>query len=574
MTEPDDDDLADGRGTNLTGGQTFEVDVEKRTIYGLAVPYNTPTFSDGAKFQFSKGSLNLPEDVTRVKLLIQHDGKRAVGKATALDDTDEGLWARFSVARGAEGDHALTMAADGVWDGLSIGLRDGAKFSRKSGVTHFSSAELREISLTPDPAFSSARVASVVAEAPNGKDRQMADDNTDAGTAPAAPVAFDMDAFAKALAEHMPAREVIDPVAPTGFEINETNGYAFENGSFRSGGSNEFSQDIIDAGAHNDLAAGARAIEFLQTQFAVAQSNVGGGVLSPGQNKVGFVDRREYAYPLTAALLKGNLDNVAPFTFPRFNSLSGLVGDHTEGVEPVPGALTTTGQTVTPKAMSGKVEITREVFDQGGNPKVSDFIFSKMVRGYQEALEGAIVTELVAQAANITDVTLPLAASGGPLVNSIIGALADLQYSRGGYTFDVLATQIDLYKALATAQDSTGRNLLPVLGPVNAVGTSSKFAKSLDIDGVAAVPAWALAATSVNRSNSWLIDSESVYAWASTPQRLDFNFGATVQQISGATGNLSQVAMVTVGIWGYRAVAIGDLGGVRQVTYDPAGVES
>lgn len=595
-----DDDEQDGRGENVrltfettdaaltfgAPGHTFQVDATRRTITGLAVPYGEPTFSEGAQFQFARGVLQLPNDPTRVKLLVAHDKTQAVGHATALTETDQGLQATFSVARGPKGDEALSMAEDRVWDGLSIGLRDGATFSKKGAVTHFSRAVLGEISLTPDPAFSSARVAAVVAQAPSGKAGamepcsicgQLHAPGVTCPTVPAvAPAAFDYAAMAKAITDALPAQAAtVDPTAQ--FQVTEEGPYRFAAGNFHQGGTHEFSADIASA-SRGDQEAGARALEFVQSQFAVAQTNVGGAgnILPPGTNKVGFVDRREFSYPLTAALRKGSLDNVAPFTFPRFNSLSGLVSDHTEGVEPVPGALSTTAQTVTPKAMSGKVEITREVFDQASSPQLSGFLFQKMVRGYQEACEAAVVTELTAQAANITDVTIPIGAnaSGAVLVNSLLGAIADLQYVRGGYTFDVLAAQTDLYKALALAQDTTGRNLLPVLGPVNAVGTSSRFLRSLDLAGVEATPVWALAATSPNRQNSWLIDSENVHLWYSEPRRLDFNFGATVQQISGTTGNLSQVAMVTIAIWGYRAVAISDLGGVRQVTYDGTGAES
>ena len=513
-------------------GQTFEVDAERRTITGLAVPYGEPTFSHGARFQFAKGVLKLPEDPSRIKLLVAHDRSRAVGRATELNDTDQGLFVKFSVGRGADGDEALHKAEDGVWDGLSIGLRDGAKFEKKADTVHFSSAELGEISLTPDPAFSSARVAAVVASAPLPQEGLSTVDPVETPAPvtvtaptvisdPASPVtapepavsaelvagpAFDYAAMARAFAEAMPAPAA--PIAPVAsFQVTEEPQYRFEAGMFRAGGSHEFSADIRNA-LYGDREAGTRALEFIQEQFAVAQTNVQ-STLPLGTNRVGFVDRREYTYPLTSALSKGTLDNVAPFVFPRFNSLSGLVQDHTEGVEPTPGAITTTSQTVTPKAMSGKVEITREVIDQNSSPQVSNFIFSKMVRGYQEALEGSIVTELTAQAANITDIVIPIGAntSGSVLVNSLIGEIASLQYIRGGYTYDLLATQIDLYKALATAQDTAGRNLLPILGPTNAQGQAQRLISGLDLAGVSAVPSWALAATSPNRQNSWLIDT-------------------------------------------------------------------
>ena len=566
-------------------GLTFQVDAAKRTITGLAVPYGEPTTNRGQRFQFSRGSINLPSDPGHVKLLVSHDRNRAVGRATSLEDTDAGLLATFSVARGPEGDQALSMAEDRVWDGLSIGLRPhGAVFEARQGVHHAVSSDLAEISLTPDPAFSTARVATVTLEATQ-KENTMECPTCHTVHAPGVvacaapainPTGFDAAAITKAIADGFAALStaagpaVVNPTTSS-VQVVESGPYNFDAdaGLFVSGSQpHEFAADVQSMVLHGDREAEARALGFLQTQFAVAQTNVQ-STLPVGQNRVGFVDRREYVYPLTNALRKGGLDNVAPFSFPRFNSLAGLVQDHTEGVEPTPGSLTTTSQTVTPKAMSGKVELTREVFDQASNPQISNFIFQKMVRTYQEALEAAVVTELTAQAANITDITIPLAAAGSALVNALLGAIVDLQYVRGGYTFDVLATQIDLFKALATAVDGSGRNLLPALNPANAMGTSARGLKSIDLDGLLAVPAWTLAATNVNRSNSWLIDSESVHLWNSVPQRLDWNFGASVQ-----TNNLTQVAMVTIGIWGYRAVAISDLGGVRQVTYDPSSPES
>lgn len=528
--------------------RVFEVDAEKRTIFGLAVPFNEPTHSDGTKFQFTKGVLQLPANPSHVKLLVSHDRSKAVGKATELEEREDGLWARFSVARGTAGDEALSMAEDGVWDGLSIGLRDGAKFSKKGTVTHFSRAVLSEISLTPDPAFSSARVAAVVAEASNRKEPEMAEKNTEA-VAPEAP-AFDMAELVKALRESMP--EPVSPAAPVGFEINESP-YAFENGLFQNGGEHDFSADLGAAMTGHDKAAYDRALEFVQKEFAVAQTNVQ-SALPAGANKVGYVDRREFRYPLYTALGKGSLANGSPFPFPKFNSLTGLVADHVEGVEPTPGAFTTVSQTVTPKAMSGKVEITREVFDQGGSPQVSNLIFDKMKRGYFEAIEGAIVTELTAQAASITDIALTTAGVNAALVGELQAAFADLQYVRGGFSFDTFAVQVDLYKRLVAAVDTTGRPLLPIHNPTNVNGSARRFLSSVEIAGVEATPVWALAASSANVANSWLIDSSSVHAWASTPQRLDFQY---------------RVALVDLAIWGYRAVAVSDLAGVRQVTYDP-----
>jgi HK97 family phage prohead protease len=527
----------------------FEVDAEKRTIFGLAVPYGEPTFSEGSQFQFSKGSLDIPENASRIKLLVSHERNRAVGHAVEFEDTDEGLWARFKVARGTAGDEALSMAEDGVWDGLSVGLRDGAKFSKKGKISHFTKAVLSEVSLTPDPAFDSARVAAVIAEAPNNRKEPLmaTETNEDAVVAPAA---FDYAEFAKAIAAELP--KPVNPGAPM-FEVNES-AYAFDaaKGRFVPGGSNEFSTDLF-ASSRGDVEAGERVMEFIKSQFDVDRADVT-SVNPNGQRPNLYVDQRSYNYPLWNRVNKGTLADGTPFVFPKFNTASGLVNTHTEAVEPTPGSFSATNQTVTPTAVSGKVEITREVYDAGGNPQVSNLIWGKMVNAYNEALEAAVVSTLNAAAASITDIALsPAGAVDAVLVDQLLAAFAGLQFERGGFAYDTLALHIDLYKALAAAKDSTGRKLLPIYGATNASGTARARFASLDIAGVEGIPSWALGATSTAVQNSWLFDSQSVHGWATAPQRLQFE---------------TRVAYVDLAIWGYRAVAISDTTGVRQITYD------
>jgi HK97 family phage prohead protease len=147
----------------------FSVDEEARTIYGLVAPYGVAsTLKNGRRFQFSQGSIQVPTDPSRVKLLLQHDRATAVGKAVEFSDSPEGLWGKFKVARGPEGDRALSMAADGVWDGLSVGLRPEATFDFSASPARALNAPLAEVSLVPDPAFQDARVSSVNASADEG----------------------------------------------------------------------------------------------------------------------------------------------------------------------------------------------------------------------------------------------------------------------------------------------------------------------------------------------------------------------------------------------------------------------
>jgi len=479
---------------------------------------------------------------------MSHARSQAVGHAVELESTPEGLTAKFKVARGPEGDRALSMAEDLVYDGLSIGLGEG-KFQARDGVQHSMGHLLEEVSLTPFPAFSDARVSAVAAEQTD-KDVQITMTETPA---------IDTSAITAAIAtgfEQLKAseREVIRPGA-IGVEVKEEAPYRFDRAGNLQPGKFDFSTDLINGLKNRDGEAYARATTFVKENLTFDVDRADATAVNPNTNRPDlYVDQRNYAYPLLEATRRGTLADSTPFVLPKYNTSSGLVATHTEGVEPTPGTFTVTSQTVTPAALSGKVEITRELWDQGGNPQVSNLIWQKMEQGYYEAAEARIVATLTAAAASITDIALTTAGADSALSGEIASAFASLQYQRGGFSFDTLAVQIDLYKALVAAKDGSNRPLFPIYNPMNAPGTSSSRYARMNVHGVDAFPAWSLAASGAVSANSWLFDSTSVATWISAPERLEFEY---------------RVAYVDLAIWGYQVAAVLDTSGVRQITYDP-----
>lgn len=349
-------------------------------------------------------------------------------------------------------------------------------------------------------------------------------------------------------------RQTVNPTRLTAStSVTEAAPYRFDRRGNLMRGSHDFSSDLF-AGQRGDQAALDRATEFVRAQFDVATTDV--NELNPTRNRQDmYVDQRDFRYPIWDAINKGTLTDITPFTFPKFSSASGLVGAHTEGNEPSSGTYVTTSQTVTPTAVSGKAKITRETWDQGGNPQVSNLIWRQMLKGWFEALEAAAVSVLDAASPTQIDFSGTPGLADDQLDQAITAAFAGLQFIRGGFSMDNMFTQIDLYKALVAATDADGRRLYPAIGPTNANGTVRGRWAALDINGVVALPAWALAATGTVAASSYLFDSASVHGWASTPQRLEFNI---------------EVAHVYIGIWGYKATAISDINGVREIVYDPA----
>ncbi len=290
-----------------------------------------------------------------------------------------------------------------------------------------------------------------------------------------------------------------------------------------------------------------------QQKFAITPANVVN--LNYPQNKPDmYVDQLDYQYPMYSEFNKGSLDTVTPFVLPKFSSSSGLVADHVTGTEPTPGAFTATSQTITPTPLSGKVEITREVFDQGGNPQASGLIWRQMVRGWYEGIEVAIQAFFVANAASIPDIALGTAVTDAAMDQSIASFVSALQYIRGGDRYDKVFAQIDLFQKLTRAIDTTNRPMYPSYGAMNAAGINPVTTNWLNVRGKTFVPEWATAATGSVAASSWMMDKDVVGVWLSTPQRLDLQW---------------RVAWVDLGIWGYKALAITDFTRTRELIYDP-----
>jgi hypothetical protein len=356
-----------------------------------------------------------------------------------------------------------------------------------------------------------------------------------------------------AAAAAAPGPERVPILAGTGAVVNEPLPYRFDGGPSTFC----FSKDLIASLKHNDAEAAQRMEGFWEQvgpMFNIATADV--AQINPNVNRPDlYVDQREFDYPMFSAINSGTLQDNTPFVVPKFATSSGLVADHVAGVEPTTGAFTTGAQTITPTPLSGKAVINREVWDQGGNPMLDTILWRQIVRAYYEGLEAFIQAQLVANAASIVDITVTTAAVDAALDASLTSQLAVLQYVRGGNHFRDFFLQIDLFKALIAAKDTAGRKLYPYLSPQNATGTVAAFFGAIDIGGLAGRPAWATAATSVNPGSSWLLDRGDVHCWATAPRKI--------------TMDAIKVATVEVGVWGYKAFAITDITGIREVIYDP-----
>ncbi len=150
-------------------------DTNKRTISGTIVSWNEAGNTSAGKTIFSKDSIDFSKPV---KLLLEHDKTRPLGKLIDITANDQGLEGTFKLAKTFAADDALEEAATGLRDGFSVGVMVDA-WDNKDGAMVISKSSLSEVSLVADPAIASARVERVVAtETPAENSEATAEDTT------------------------------------------------------------------------------------------------------------------------------------------------------------------------------------------------------------------------------------------------------------------------------------------------------------------------------------------------------------------------------------------------------------
>jgi HK97 family phage prohead protease len=143
-------------------------DTVKRTISGTIVTWNEQGNTSVGPTVFAADSI----EIKPVKLLLEHDRTRPIGKMMSHEVTKNGIVATFKIANTMAGEDALIEATEGLRDGFSVGAQIN-EWVNASGVMKITSATLDEVSLVTDPAIDSARVSEVAAsenEAPKEED--------------------------------------------------------------------------------------------------------------------------------------------------------------------------------------------------------------------------------------------------------------------------------------------------------------------------------------------------------------------------------------------------------------------
>jgi hypothetical protein len=494
--------------------------------------------------------------------VLDHDPGRPVGVFASSRDTADGLTATFRVPDGPAGDAVLAEAAAGLRDGLSVAA-DVADAEDTDAGLMVRAARGRHVALLSEPAFDSARVSSVLAQ----KGAPMTDVVTTPPEAPQSPQEApappaDVTAAAPvptaaglaASAAPSPAVRVRDPYPYE--QPLEMGGPSFLRDAWsamENPGSPEADRWRRSQAMAADpafLRAGmARLSRFFNAAPAGLQAATGTTTTEPSLVPPRWMPDRYVPLlgakaPLYTALAKYGVPDFTTLQVPRTATETGLAGTPADEVTPIaPGDITTANDTITINEVEGSYNFSRKLL-MGSNPQIDRIALDALDRAWLAEVEKEAVTYFVGGAAVHTAVSATYADGKGYQL-ALRGQMAAMA-AASLYEATVIIPPSKEYIALAGTDDTTGRALLPFIGPMNTSGESSAGYSALHVQGVPLMPGPYQTAT-----KTLILDQSRNSATVWTTPIMDFRLEWTDTGAAGG-GNVKVLKLVKysgVGFW-------------------------
>ena len=433
-------------------------DEGRRTITGQVVPYDAWGETSLGPVRFSRGAFG---ELPKVKLLLEHDPKRPIGRAQQLMDTPEGVQATFKLSKTSAASDALIEAADGLRDGLSVGARVIDFEDSDEGMV-VTAAELVEVSLVHTPAFQEAVVTQVAASAETTAPAQTSDqENSMTPETPeveAATEAVEADNQAPAVEAAAPTRQYIHVGADREVETLTAGRYLKTKLMADAGDRN--AQRVVEAAlADNTTTTGAGVVP---TRFMR-------DVISVLDNSRPFVDAisRE-------ALPQEGMD----FKIPRVTQKPSVAEQAAEGDEVSSTAFTLDYLTVDVKTYAGGERISRQLIERS-DPAFLDRLIIELTAQYAQATD-LYAFGVATAGAGTSD--------GSDIYQSIVKGIADsssiMRFTPSHIVVPASGSGAITLEKLLQQTDGSDRPLFAAAQPQNAAGNITQGSTNGTVAGL------------------------------------------------------------------------------------------
>jgi HK97 family phage prohead protease len=420
-------------------------DTIKRTITGTIVTWNEQGNTSVGPTVFAADSIEMKP----VKLLLEHDRTRPIGKMVAHNVTSSGIEATFKIANTMAGEDALVEATEGLRDGFSVGAQIN-EWTNNKGVMQITSATLDEVSLVTDPAIDSARVSEVAAsENEEKKDSDLATADSEKPTE--GDQVSDTTAPAPAVEEAVEAAkanmvEAARPAFYTAPRLEFTKAKYLENSVRAKLGDDDARQYVMAADDTTSNNAGLIPTRQLTE------------VINPLSN----ADRSTID-----AISRGVLPDAGmSFEIPKITAVP-TVEDENEGDAIVETGMTNSFLTVNVNKYAGGQTFSVELLDRS-NPVFFDELVRQMEYAYALATDKFVATTIVSSG-QLAPTTQANTATG--LLGFVAEAAAEVYADSLGFARNLIVTPEQWSKIMS--YNDSGRPIYTASQPQNAGGAVS-----------------------------------------------------------------------------------------------------
>jgi HK97 family phage prohead protease len=511
---------------------SIECSEERREISGKIVPMGTgevgQTNMGGVVFE--TGSIDIA-DVSKIKLLSQHDMKKPVGRMIAAETRADGIYATFKLSRSTGGNDALIQAQEGLVSGLSVGAEVIASKPSRDGHIIVSKASLKEVSLVTEAAFKTAAVTEIRAE-----EQPLVEEQT---TQPESEPIVEETTQAEAPAVEAAAVEAARPTVVANLQVRER---------IAPITSAQYLEANIKAALGDD--------EARRTVRAADDSSTTNTGLTLPQHLNTFITDTFTGRPAFNASTRGALvDSGLSFTVPRMYTNASAsantaptVADTDEGVAPSETGMTSAYDTVTINKFSGLQRISFELIDRS-SPAFMELVMAELRKAYEKATDSALISALTTSGKQDDGRALSAAA----LQSFISVNAAKIYGNTGGDYASALVASPSQWGQIMSYADTTGRALYTAASPMNQSGSARPTSVVGDVLGTNLIVDHNIT-TGTGDNSMFLVAPSSVYTWESPTTQLRVNVLTSGE--------------VEINLYGYLAIYVAkDGGGVYRYNF-------
>ena len=491
---------------------SIECSEERREISGLIVPMGTGEVghTNLGGVVFEAGSIDVT-DISKIKLLSQHDMKKPVGRMIAAEVRPDGIHATFKLSRSTGGNDALIQAQEGLVSGLSVGAEVIASKPSRNGHIVVSAAKLKEVSLVTEPAFKSAQVLEIAAEEviPVEETQPESEPQVEETTQVEAP------------AVEAAAVEAARPTVAASHYVKERTAPIT---------SAQYLEASIKAAMGDDAAR--------RTVLAADDTTSTNTGLTLPQHLNEFVTTTFTGRPAFEAVTRQALPAAGmSFTIPKLTGAP-TVADADEAATISTTGMTSGYDTVNVNKFAGRNVVSWELIDRS-SPAFMDLLMTELRKSYEAATDAALIAAFTASGTQATGV----AATAAGLQSYISTQAAAAYKATGGNYANKLVASTDQWAAITGYADSTGRPLYAAQGQtMNAAGGVVPTSVVGNVLGTSLIVDHNIAVSGIVDESAFLVAPESAYVWESPTTQLRLNVLSTGE--------------VEIALYGYLAIGI------------------